>query len=67
MANKIYFAENIWFLRKKKGLTQMQLAKELKITRSRIEGYWHIGESFTKMSGQNIQTNFVGVQVLFRL
>ena len=32
-----------------------------------IEGYWHIGESFTKISGQHIQTNFVGVQVLFKL
>lgn len=32
-----------------------------------IEGYWHIGESFTKNSGSFIQTNFVGVQVLFKL
>lgn len=29
-----------------------------------IEGYWHIGESFTKTY---IQTNFVGIQVMFKL
>lgn len=39
MADKVYFAENFRYLRKKKGLSQKALAAELGITRSRISSY----------------------------
>lgn len=37
--SKVYFAENLRYLRNERGLTQVQLAKELGVTRSRIGSY----------------------------